>query len=586
MPCLSRFALVLCGSLAAVAPAQANWTSDPAVGLAVCSFTGDQNMVATLADGYGGAWVAWSDWRGGAPAADIFMQHILAAGIVDPTWPENGLVVCDALHPQYEPALAPDGADGVYVTWYDTRVSATNADTYIQHVLASGAVDPTWPQNGAPVSTDLGQESFAIIMADGTGGAFVCTSTTSINPVVRVHHVLATGAQDPAWTPFGVRLSLTNYSQRRSAMIPDGDGGLIVAWDDERNGAGDIYAMHVLGSGALDPAWPVNGAALCTATGTQISVSLVGDGAGGAIAAWSDQRISSLGDAYAQHVLVNGVVDPAWPANGRAVCDAAGEQNGCQLVSDGAHGAVVTWLDKRSGNYDVYARRVLADGTFPPGAIPNGAVLCSAAGDQGYGASNNPMLPDGAGGAYLVWHDARTGDPNKDIYAMHVLQAGTPDPAWPVNGLAVSTAAGNQVGPNPTPDGSGGLLVAWSDNRGGTDYDVYAQRIAANGTLPLVGAGRNGPRPGARLEPPRPNPARLRAELRYSLAEASTVRLEILDLSGRRARQLDCGTRPAGPHEIRWDLRDDAGQLVANGLYFARLVVSGRPFLQRVVLLR
>ena len=585
MPRPNRFAPILAVALAIATPAHANWTSDPTMGLAVCSANRDQYMTAILADDYGGAWIAWADTRDNFPD-EIYIQHILAAGTVDPTWPTNGLLVCDAHNAQQLPVLAPDGSGGVYVAWVDTRVSGTNPDVYMHHVLGNGTVDPSWPYNGAVVSWELGQDTPPSIMADGSGGAFVCFSSTSVNLVVRVHRILPTGAQDPAWTDAGVRLSLTNYNQARPQMVSDGSGGLIVAWDDERNGAGDIYAMHVFASGALDPAWPVNGRALCTAPGTQISARLASDGAGGAIVAWQDRRVSTDGDIYAQRILANGMVDPAWPADGRAVCDTAGGQAGHFVVSDGEHGCIVTWADKRYGNSDLFAQRVLADGTIPAAARLNGSVLCLAPGDQDFGATTKPLLTDGLGGAYLVWHDAQTGSLNKDIYATHVLQDGTRDPAWPARGLAVCTATGNQVGPSLTSDGAGGFLACWWDNRGGTDYDIYAQRVAQNGTLPNVGVGPAALPAGARFDAPRPNPTGASSVFRYAIDADGPVGFDVLDVSGRIMCTFETASVPAGEREFRWDLLDQAGRPVANGLYFARLRTNGRVLMRRIAVLR
>ena len=87
------------------------------------------------------------------------------------------------------------------------------------------------------------------------------------------------------------------------------------------------------------------------------------DGAGGAIVVWYDYRSGGSNNIYAQHVLASGAVDPAWPADGRALCTAANNQHYPQIVSDGTGGAIVTWQDYRSGtNYDVYAQRANSSG--------------------------------------------------------------------------------------------------------------------------------------------------------------------------------------------------------------------------------
>src|SRR5262249_53915588 len=151
----------------------------------------------------------------------------------------------------------------------------------------------------------------------------------------------------------------------------------------------DIYAQHILQSGAIDPAWPADGRALCTNTKHQFFPLIVSDGAGGAIVTWRDLRNSPPGgcgcgipDVFAQHVLASGEVDPAWPVDGRGLCTADSSQYPTSIIGDGTGGAIVSWFDQRSGNYDIYAQHVQADGAVDPVWPANGRALCTAPNDQ------------------------------------------------------------------------------------------------------------------------------------------------------------------------------------------------------------
>ena len=57
------------------------------------------------------------------------------------------------------------------------------------------------------------------------------------------------------------------------------------------------------------------------------------------------------------------------------------------------------------------------------------------------------------------------------------------------------------------------------------------------------------------------------------LVEAADVSLAIYDLSGRIVREVANTPRRAGSFEDPWDGRDQAGNLVAPGIYVARLTV-------------
>jgi enediyne biosynthesis protein E4 len=83
-----------------------------------------------------------------------------------------------------------------------------------------------------------------------------------------------------------------------------------------------------------------------------------------------------------------------------------------------------------------------------------------------------------------------------------------------------------------------------------------------------------------------PNPVVAGTAFRYSIGHASPVRLEIFDTSGRAVRRLVDGVQPAGPHEARWDGRDDAEGRVAAGVYLFKLEARGTTTLGKVSVVR
>src|SRR5262249_43195700 len=172
-------------------------------------------------------------------------------------------------------------------------------------------------------------------------------------------------------------------------------------------------------------------------------------------------------------------------------------------------------------------------------------ALCTAAGDQ----TTPVLVADGAGGAVAAWLDYRNG-PSSDIEAQRVLPDGTQPPGWPVNGLALCTASGDQYSPAPTPAGTGGVMVAWVDFRPGVYSDVYAQRAYAAGGVAAVAPES---RPSPTLHPIRPNPARGDAVLHFDLPRPARVTADVTGVSGRRVPHLPRGPEPAaGRHHLRW----------------------------------
>ena len=61
-----------------------------------------------------------------------------------------------------------------------------------------------------------------------------------------------------------------------------------------------------------------------------------------------------------------------------------------------------------------------------------------------------------------------------------------------------------------------------------------------------------------------------------------TLRIELLDLLGRKVRVLQDAPVIGGTREWTWDRRDEQGQRVAPGFYLLRIVGPGIDELQRV----
>lgn len=84
----------------------------------------------------------------------------------------------------------------------------------------------------------------------------------------------------------------------------------------------------------------------------------------------------------------------------------------------------------------------------------------------------------------------------------------------------------------------------------------------------------------------RPNPFNPTTAIEYELSSAADVSLTIFDIGGRRVRRLDTGPKSAGPHTIRWDGRNDAGEPVSSGVYVYKLVAGEFVATRKMVLIR
>jgi len=461
---------------------------NPTINVPICTNPAPQLFPKSAPDGSGGMIVAWTDARNNSGDInsgnnDVYVHHILASGAADPTWPEDGLAVCTAAGYQSIGGVVSDGAGGAILTWRDVR--SIQADNYAQHVLASGTVDPAWPVNGqnlTPGTTFF--RDYPQIAPDGAGGGIVVWDQSNAgNADIYYAHVQGSGVVDPPSPAEGRALCTAPDTQRLPMIVPDGSGGAIVTWEDFRNGSPnlDIYAHHVLASGAVDPTWPVNGLAVCSNLSRQTSPILASDGAGGAIVNWRDSR-ASTDDVYAQHVLASGAVDGAWPADGQAICTANGSQVPAGILPDGTGGAIMVWSDTRTSapGPGTYAQHVLASGVVDGGWPVNGRALVSADASPGNTEPNFNIASDGSGGAIVALVEGA----GSDVYAQHLMASGVVDPAWSAVGAAICTAPNIKSRVNIVASGAGGALLAWVDTRDGfANSDIYSQLVDASGTL-------------------------------------------------------------------------------------------------------
>ena len=136
-------------------------------------------------------------------------------------------------------------------------------------------------------------------------------------------------------------------------------------------------------------------------------------------------------------------------------------------IPDGSGGAFVVCHDEYE---HVFAQHLTAAGDLAPGWPAAGAVVCST-GAFRFGCLVSTLkglsaATDGAGGLYIAFGGTPvvTASGAPTVFVQHLGANGARVAGWPVNGLAVSTGAG-QWSPLAFPDGAGGVFVIWRDER-------------------------------------------------------------------------------------------------------------------------
>jgi hypothetical protein len=543
----------------------AQWSNDPTINTPICTAAGGQENPAIVDDGEGGAFITWEDTRDYSNSRiDIYAQHIDSSGFV--MWTIDGAEICTADDFQSNPVIMNDGYGGAIIVWYDTR----NYDNKIcaQRISSSGTTK--WTANGAIIG--LGGSGIKIIN-DGFGG-FILTwfDNRSGNDDIYAQRIDSSGTVQ--WTADGVPICTAVDNQRSEDIVPDGEGGAIIAWQDARSGFEDIYAQRIDSTGNVQ--WTVDGRLICAATGRQYAPITISDNTNGAIVVWTDERSGMFqNDLYAQRVSSTGT--NMWTTNGVPISTESGSQWQHCVVSDGSGDAIIAWKDERSGD-GVYAQRV--DNNGIPQWQTNGIDVCTA----NWTREEVTICGDGNGGAVIAWKDDR--DYDNDIYAQRLDASGVAQ--WQADGIPICTAAGYQRRPRITGIDSKGAILAWVDERNGfSNSDIYAQWVNAQGQLTSIEKINSQRIPKEfMLGQNYPNPFNPTTVIEYTIPQPENVEIAIYDMLGQRIKTLVSGMHAAGTYEVIWDATNDLGSKVSSGIYLFKITSGKYIAIKKMVLLR
>ena len=564
------------------APAAAQW---PPEGVALCTAPGTQTQPVAVPDGAGGAFVAWVDSRNLATTGrDIYAQRVTGAGQIAPGWPANGIPLCTALKDQRFLSLVPDGEGGAIAAWMDFRNSTdglTNIALYAERMLGDGSLAPGWAVDGLPVSSiPVHQPSVPTpyqIAADGQGGVLLTWSGYGAGPNDYAQRIGAAGAVAPGWPADGVVVAQGDIYPK---ICADGYGGCFIGWTDYATIRS--YMQRLGATGATASGWPASGQGVASfCCGAFQTAGVATDASGGAF-------VVSLGDefcAFAVAGRVDTTLGLPWGGDGRVINTA--DPSGCALIND-------SYRVLGDGLGNVFLSWVESQDAFVPSAFNLGLEKLDAAGAPAPGWPANPIFVgdttgiqgsletalDGQGGILLAWIDGR--GPLRKTYAQRITSSGAVADGWATGGVPVCASDSAQGLTAIASDGAGGAIFALLDRRNNatTGIDLYAQRLLADGTIPVAAVAPEDWRALAMTVGPNPSTGAL--HVRFTLAREGPASLELLDAGGRRLAVRSLGHLPAGPHDIAWDLGGSTGA----GIYWVRLVRSGRSVTRRVVLFR
>jgi hypothetical protein len=541
--------------------------------------TGDEDQSAPLflPDAHGTGHVVWLE----PSTSRIFHRYVstLSGFSFEGHHETIRSVVFDGSGSASQPRAIAGGSSTVIVAWSDDRLESGSPDVYVMRQMYDGAAWPSYPINGIPVCVDAGAQTDPAISSDLYSGFYVAWTDTRSAGVsgtdIFIQRYGETGELVSGWPLNGRAVCTASGDQREPIVVPDEVGGAYVVWRDYRNGASaDLYAIRIHGDGSVAEGWPAVGIALCDAPGEQDFHVGMADNNGGAYVMWRDARDSGTGPGiYAVRIGESGAPLSGWAAGGTLLSIGSGPFGAPSLGRAGASGIYTAWSDAGADSV-----RILLVSTV--GETGNGWPA-GGRGSAGAGDLDRPpgLLP--TGGVILAWSGpSGTG---ADVRAQSFDREGRISAFWPPNGVFLTQAAGDQVLPryrSSGPPGASivldafdGALVAWDDGRTGTDVDIYYQLISRYGVVVTDD-------PPCTFECSHfdfvksvyPNPTRGAFSAKVWVPGFDpSVRLDVVDARGRRVRSVTrSGFPPRGYANIGIDLTG-----LPSGLYFINYVRPG-----------
>lgn len=472
---------------------------------------GDQMVSGCWISPSGLALVAWDDRRFGI-TGDIFAQFLAPDGSPQDT----NLRVNDdpvGLANQYEPVVGGDSSGRFVVAWMDGR--GLNWKDWNIHCQRFGPDGERLGSNIQVTANDSIQWIPGLAVAP-SGRFLICWEDQRTGQQSDVYARVFGADGQPLRPEFLVNDDGGSQDQSGVAAAATSNGEFLVVWSDRRSGDLDVYAQRVSAAGAkLGSNFRVSDESP-TDQGTPAAAGTPDDGY---IVAWVDgrnghedvfcQRLSVTGGRVGGNLLANDdgasshqrVSSIAMTSRGRAVVawedersegtdaycvllDSAGFPLGQNLklnddpgiaaqyycaASAGRDRMLVTWLDGRGGDFDIYGQW-LDDAGSP---IGSNRRINSDVGEAQQWYSFAAM--DTSNRSVVVWTDYRGA--NCETYCR--LFDSTGNALGPE--FRVTDDSASQYYGSVAVNASGRFVVTWMDYRNG-DADIYCQAYRTDGS--------------------------------------------------------------------------------------------------------
>jgi hypothetical protein len=456
------------------------WTSGGTL-LSNGADTHHRPMVAAIPDGS-----AYFTWMGTSttPVNSIYLAGIDYNGFMFPGWPGGGTVISQA-GDFYAPVVIASEDSCAIVAWYGYQTGLNHSHIFVQKFSKQGS--PLW-NSGNPVKVSGGSvhhHKYPIIVTDRSRGVYLTwmrydSVVSSTSPDVFLQHIDSSGNVAAGWSITGTPVANTAGVREyypRLALSPDGNS-IYIQYSEGLVGSTSLKLKRInTNNGSIDGAWPAAG--LVLSPGPYVYPGIINDqfiycdDQNNAISFWIEARNSGNGEIYMQRTNPAGSI----MLLNHGKCIGANTTEGTsylEIAQDEDANFLITFNDY-SVSYDVDAIKMAPDGN----AIWQNLTVTT----NNHSAYPKPVS-DGNGGMYIFYKYV-SGSPYH-LYALALDSLGNAYTGWTVPGTdfgGVDTY--DAYNPNydfdVTATRSHRAIAAWDRPDGGPD-NIYTCNLLPDGS--------------------------------------------------------------------------------------------------------
>ncbi|MDO7847194.1 T9SS type A sorting domain-containing protein [Hymenobacter sp. M29] len=556
--------LLLAATLSAFS-ARAQWSANPAQNLAIRDAAGTSEVTPRISPApNGGTWVSWFET---VATTNYQMRLQLLDANGRPQLGTAGLLVSN--QPQgsalYRYDLKTDNLGNAILAFQDTRTGGNQCVVY----KISPAGQQLWGANGIQLLDAAATSGLTpaigitsgnnVVIGWGASGTASATRGTKAVPLVKY-----SAAGVAMWTtPVAIEAPSRRFSRPTLVAVPGAEDVVVQYVEETGSGLGvsTMYAQRYSASGA--PVWAAPVQVSTKTIGFAAFPEITPDGSGGFYALLNSGNPASatLGDMYAQRVLADGSLP--WGTTGTEIlAGTATARIGGSLQYVAARNevwAVVNELNSSQSNSGFTVQR-LAPAT---GAVQlgTGGVPAQALGASYYSAQS---LRDTGTGLIIVYtENLNAAGTNQALWATKVNYQGQSSFPTGSGFIPLSSVVSGKQNYATLPYANNQLVTVWADQR--VDSGIYAQSIGDNGALGVLAA-----RAAVAAQPLAlsPNPGAAPA-LRLSVPRPQLLTVQVRDLTGRLVHLQ--ATPAAGETTVSL-----AAPALAAGVYMVETTVAGQ----------